>query len=437
MPDRPPVVVHAAPLVLPVVAEPVAEGAVAVAGGRILDVGRRDEVLSAHQGARVREWPGVLLPGLVNAHAHLQYTDFDDLASSGLPFPAWIRALTARRRSMDDTGWQASARRGLHRALASGTTCIADVVTDACVLAPTARTGVAGISYLEAVGADDRRWADGGRARLLAALGSAPAGRAVGVSPHTLYTVGTGVLRDCLRIARERGLRVHTHLAETADEVEYVLAGAGPLAAMTRTYGLDFELVAAGGSGGSPATLLRELGGTGPDVHVAHGVHVDAADRALLRDAGTSVALCVRSNEILGTGEPPVAAYLAEGSPVCVGTDSLASSPSMDLLAELASVRRLALAQGAPPAGLSRRLVEVATIGGATALGLDDIGVLRVGARADLTVVDVLPEDGDDPWDALVRDGAGRCVATVLAGRVVHRRPSPVGSPGSAVRAGR
>jgi cytosine/adenosine deaminase-related metal-dependent hydrolase len=241
--------------------------------------------------------------------------------------------------------------------------------------------------------------------------------RSAGVSPHTLYTLGTAVFVDCARLARERGLRLHPHLAETAQEAEFVLAGTGPFAAAMSRVGLDLELIGTG-SGLTPVRHCDALGGLGADVHVAHGVHVEAADRALLRERGTTVALCTRSNAVLGAGEAPVAAYLSEGSPVALGTDSLASSPDLDLLAEARATRDVARAQGLD--GTEQALVRAATVGGAAAMGLSGPGTLAPGVRADLAVFDV-PTDGD-PYAALVDHGAGRCTATVVAGRLVHRR---------------
>jgi cytosine/adenosine deaminase-related metal-dependent hydrolase len=146
-------------------------------------------------------------------------------------------------------------------------------------------------------------------------------------------------------------------------------------------------------------------------------VHVDAGDRALLRERQTVVALCTRSNAVLQAGEAPVADYLAEGSPLAIGTDSLASSPDLDLLAEARATRDLARRQGFEhPEEL---LVNALTRGGAQALG-QDLGTIREGARADLAAFDV-PVEGD-PYASLVEHGAGRCVATVLGGRLVHRR---------------
>lgn len=406
---------HCAPLVLPIDGEPIENGAVVVDGERIVAVGTRAEVAG---GERIRDWPGILVPGLVNAHAHLQYTDYADLATSGMPFFTWIRTLTERRRTWTPAQWQESTRRGVHEALRTGTTCVGDVVTDVAVLPVLARSGLAGTAFVEVVGVESQRWAEE-RTDLLAKLDNAPNGIEVGVSPHALYSIGSDVARGAAEVARERGLRLHPHLAETRDEVDYVANGVGTFADFSRSRDLTFELLD-GGSGRTPVEHADDLGMLGSDVHVAHGVHVTPTDRTLLRERGTAVALCVRSNAVLGAGDAPVAAYLDEGNAIAVGTDSRASSPSLDLVDELVALRELAAAQGFPADGLARRLVDAATVGGARALGRTDVGRLAVGARADLAAFDV-PVTGD-PYEALLAHGAGRCVATILGGRIVHRR---------------
>lgn len=412
-----PVRIHAADLVLPLAGPPVAHGAVAVSGDRVVDVGEYGQVRHRHPDAPVRRHRGLLLPGLVNAHAHLEYgPPFADLASSGLPFPRWITELTLRRRAMDPVAWLAAARGSVHQMVRSGTTAVADIVTAGPGLLAASRAGLVGISYVEAVGADEQGW-PAERARVVGLLEGAP--RPVGVSPHALYSLGTSAFRGAVELARERGLRLHPHLAETADEAEWVLSGTGAIGRWMERVGLSLELAGVG-SGVSPVRHCDDLGGLGADVHVAHGVHVDSSDRALLRERQTVVALCTRSNAILRAGAAPVAAYLAEGNRVALGTDSLASSPDLDLLAEARATRDLALEQGAGPEGLAEKLVRAATQGGAAALGRDDVGVLRPGARADLAVFDV-PVGGPDPYASLLEHGPGRCTATVLGGRLVHR----------------
>ncbi len=404
--------VHAADVVLTMLDEPLRGGAVLVVDGVVTDVGPRADVVRAAGSARVRDWPGVLTPGLVNAHAHLQYGEpFAHLATAGLPFAEWILQLSEIRVGFTDTDWQVSARGSAHQLLKSGTTAVADLVSRPEPVAVATSLGLQGISYAELAGVDAARW-PAARERLDALLG-AP-GRPRGISPHTLYTLGTQVYRDMSGLARERGVRLHPHLAETVDEAEFVVSGTGSFADINVRLALAMELLGTG-AGVSPVQHCDALGGLGPDVHVAHGVHVDAADRALLRERGTLVALCTRSNAILGAGEAPVADYLSEG-PVALGTDSLASAPDLDLLAEARATRDLAVRQGLErPEEL---IVRAMTLGGARALG-QDLGTLRPGGRADLAVFDV---PTGDPYADLVQHGAGRCVATVIGGRLVHRR---------------
>ena len=417
---------HAAPIVLPMTSAPIPDGAIVVDNDRVVAVGTRAELAAAHPEARVRDWPGVLMPGLVNSHAHTQYFDFADLATSGLPFPEWLHQMVERRATFTDTMWQESTRRGLHAYLKTGTTAVADIVTEPVVLSAIARSGIRGVAYIEAVFADDTSWAAGKRAELVTAVDGA-GGPARGVSPHTPFTISTGVYEDCVSIAHDRGRRLHPHIAETAQESEYVLTGTGPFADNAKRFGLDFADILDKGTGMTPVEWADARGALGADCHIAHGIHVSASDRALLRERGTAVALCVRSNRILEAGEPPVAAYLEEGSPIGVGTDSAASSPSLDLLDEARALRAVAREQGYAAEDLDQRIVEAATLGGAVALGLtegpDRVGRLEPGVRADFAVfaVDGGMDSGNegDPYQRLIDHGS--CVATVLGGTIVHR----------------
>lgn len=432
-------ILHSAPIVLPVCGDPIADGAVLVDGDRIAEVGPRAELAGRYPAAERHAWPGLMTPGLVNAHAHTQYSDFEELNSLGEPFAVWITRMAAKRATFTRQMWQRSARRGLELMVASGTTAVADIVSDPEVFEPSAQSGLAGISYLEAVFLDARAWAGGGRDRFAAALDTAPAGRTVGVSPHTPYTLATAVFADCVAIGRDRGLRIHTHVAESAAEVEYVATGTGPFRDFMSNAGMAMELIRDGGCGLSPVGYVDKMGALGPDVHAAHCVHCDGADRETLRARGVAVALCVRSNRTLQSGEPPVAAYLEEGSPFGIGTDSLASTPSLDLLEEAAALRALARDQGYRRDDLDRRIFEAATLGGAAAMGLADIGRIEPGARADLAVFELpgfgaagpgTPDTHGQVLEAgalyaalldAAADQAHRCVATILGGAIVHR----------------
>ena len=419
---------HSAPIVLPVSTAPIGDGAVLVDGDRIAAVGPRPELLAANPGVRERAWSGVLTPGLVNAHAHLQYTDFEELNSLDQPFHVWLGKMVEKRGTFTDAMWGESARRGLHLMLSAGITSVADIVTEPIgVLPPTARSGIGGVSYIEVVFEDARSWSDSGRARLLERLASGPAGRRLGVSPHTPYTIASAVFADCVAIARDKGLRLHPHVAESPAESEYVLSGTGPFAQSMTKAGMAMELIRDGGSGLSPVQYLDKFGVLGPDMHAAHCVHCDPTDRDVLRERGVYAALCARSNKILQSGRPPVADYLRENSPFGIGTDSLASTPSLDLLEEAAALRALALSQGYDEDDLDRRIFEAATLGGAGAMGLTDVGRLEPGSRADFAVFAVPVSESvapDTAYSALLdaaASGAHTCLGTILGGTIVHR----------------
>ena len=434
MPADNSLVIHRADWVLPIAdefgrpVEPIREGAVAVDGEQIVGVGPATAILAAFDSqVPVREWSGVLMPGLVNAHTHLQYTSYGDMAGTGMPFTEWITELIRRRESTTDDDWAQSAANGARMLLQTGTTSAADDVTDSSALAPVGATGLGGISYLEEFGYDAANWNSSGRAHLVERLDSAPPSREIGTMAHALYTLDPEPFADILALGRQRGMRSQFHLDEPAAEGAFVSSGIGACADSARAAGWDLRLLREGGARVSPTRFLADLGCLSTHTHAAHGVHCNADDRALLRVNGTVVALCPRSNRILQAGTPPIADYLREGSPIALGTDSLASSPSLDLLDEVRAAFDVARDQGYAAPDLGARLLYAATYGGARAMGRHvrgsdaqgraPYGALYPGAQADITLMAVDSAIGS-PVDAVVL--SGRCLATLLRGRVAH-----------------
>lgn len=409
--------VHTAPWVL-TGDRAIRHGAVAVAGSRITAVGSLDELRGA--GAVV-EWPGTLVPGLVNAHTHLQYTHMAALGrGTYASFEVWSEAFEADYSRRD--GWRESAEAGLQAAIGHGTTALGDVVTHAEALNVLAAGRAHGIAYWEVMAWHDHDWAQHGRQQTLDVLAQATG--AVGLSPHAPYSLDTGVLDDLGRLARELGLRSHVHLAESAAEHEYVFDGVGPLAEQWRDWGYgEFTLLRGGGAAVRAVTYADTVGVLGGHTHIAHGIYVDADDRARLRDTGTVVALCPRSNAVLGLAAAPVADYLREGNPIAVGTDSLSSSPSLDVLADVAELYRIARRQGYTGSDLHARLFTAATAGGAAAMGLQDrFGTLAAGKLADITVLGIDEPSAADTLAAVVESGEGSAEATIIDGEIRFAR---------------
>jgi 5-methylthioadenosine/S-adenosylhomocysteine deaminase len=233
----------------------------------------------------------------------------------------------------------------------------------------------------------------------------------LGVSPHAPYTCTLELYRACA----ELGLPVATHLAESDDETEYLLSGGGPWEAFAdmlvpplRTTGIR---------------ALAEEGLLGPHVLAAHCVQADEEEIELLATHDVAVAHCPRSNAYLGCGVAPLAALRAAGVRVCIATDSPASTPSFDMFDELRAAVAAARAREKRPDALTATdALELATLGGARALGLEsDRGSITPGKRADLTILSL---DGspfvpwEDPVTATVLGGSpSRVVATLVSGQ--------------------
>ena len=430
MPDSDPLTLFSADLVVPMTAPPILDGAVAVEQGRILHVGTRDWVLDhlRREGLPFaeRHLAGALLPGLVNAHTHLQYTRMAEVGAGRYRgFDDWAAAFTQVYERGQD--WGAAAAEGAVRSIAAGVTAAADIVTDPPAATALADAGLGGIAYWEVMNWSNDAWAAGGREQVVAELELLPTVPGSGLSPHAPYSLDAEPLLDIPDIVRAHGGRLHIHLGESHLEGERPGPdGESPDWRIPDWYSAgvpSFRALREQGYGASATSFVDRLGVLGPDCHVAHGVYLTAADRALLRARGTSVALCPRSNEVIGLEEPPVAAYLIEGSAIAVGTDSLSSSPSLDPMADVAALVGIARAQGYADRDLHARLLAAATFGGAVAMGLDTgydrLGYLAVGAVADLAG---FPLPIRSVADALAHmaEAAPEERATVSRGRLRH-----------------
>lgn len=383
---------------MPVSAPPIEGGAVRVERGRIVALGRAasrpgERGLAPEPGEPVLDLgEAALLPGLVDLHAHLEWTALRGLLD-GRPLTDWPRLfprIRAAWSSPDD--YTASARLGALEALEGGITTLADSGPTGAGLDALAQAGLGGRVYPEVLGPDPEAWerlADAAErqvARLEAAAQGTGGRLAVGLAPHGLHTVSAPLFRWCRRFADAKGLPLTTHLAESAAEVRFLEAGDGPWADLYSRAG-----VRAVSPARLPAAAAAEVGLLARGTILAHCAHVTRAEAAAIAASGAAVAACPQSNAALGVGPAPVAAILEAGATVGLGTDSAASVGAKDLFAEARALRGL-LRQGAAgpaaAAGSPRRLLESATLAGARALGLEaEVGSLDPGKRADLVAV--------------------------------------------------
>ncbi len=384
---------------------PISNGAVLTdAHGRIAAVGADDLVPHPPGAERAHYAATVLLPGFVNAHTHLELHGF----RGQLPEPdfyAWIQHMRVIRQTTPEETYLDGAREGVREAWRCGTTTVADTGTSGATLRALAELGGHGVYYQEVAGPDPAVCDDSCAelARMVERLtGEAPAGVTVGVSPHAPYTVSPELLRRAVAFARSLGLPLATHVAESPAEAEFVSRAAGPFAESWRSRGIPLPATAR-----SAVAYAARAGLLGPDFLAVHAVQADAEDIGILAQAGSAVAVCPRSNRRHGHGDPPLGALLRAGVRVGLGTDSVVSVESLDLLAEGRAAQGVAGLSGAA-------VLRLLTIGGARALGMEsEVGSLEVGKWADLV--------------ALRLDGIGGSVgATDLADRLLNADPSSI-----------
>jgi 5-methylthioadenosine/S-adenosylhomocysteine deaminase len=354
---------------------------VATSRDRIAAVGPADDLVARWPDAPVEDLgEAIVVPGFVDAHCHLEWSLLDGVLAPDT-FGAWLGRMLEARTRMTPDDHRLAARHGALRALRAGTTTAADNGPTGAGAAAMTELGLCGTVHLETFGTPDgdraARAARSVAAQVAALDAEAGDGVRVGLSPHAPYTVGPAFWAA---LEAEPSLAVRpwaTHLAESLDEERVVAGGDGPLG----------ELFARAGfapgrwDGADDATVVSRVaagGGLRRGMVAAHCVRLGPGDPALLRGAGVTAAHCPRSNAFLRCGTAPLAAMLAAGVRVGLGTDSPASGGDFDLRAEARDCGRR---HGVP----AEQLLRLATRGGAEALGAEDeVGSLAPGLRADL-----------------------------------------------------
>jgi 5-methylthioadenosine/S-adenosylhomocysteine deaminase len=416
--------------VLPISSAPIAAGALAVAGEKIVAVGSRATLNHQFPQATIRDLgESAIIPGLINAHSHLELTAMRGfLEDEETDFFAWLRKLTsARLERMSGDDLRVSATWGAGEAARSGVTCVADASDAASQSMQALRdVGLRGIVFQESFGPDPRL-ARENLAKLkekvshLRALENAFV--KAGVSPHAPYTVCAPQLEMIAEFSLTENLPLMMHAAETRQEVALLRDGSGAFAEGLKNRGLEWHA-----PGISTIQYLRAHGILETKPLLAHCINVDDADLDTMQETRTRVAHCPKSNAKLGHGRAPLAQFLARGLAVGLGSDSVASNNTCDLIEEARFALLLArAASDVDYASLpgAAEILETATAGGARALGLEgQVGELRTGLQADFAAVAL---DGAhqipsyDPVSSLIFASSGRDVRlTVVGGREIY-----------------
>ena len=395
-----------APHALPVTAPPARDVLVTIVDGRIVELEAKvSRDRAAELGAELHD-DCVIAPGFVNAHAHLEYAAYDALVD-GLTFTQWIGDHIHRKRRLAPEHMRASAELGALQALHAGITTVGDASFSGDAAHAMHAAGLRGRVYLEVFGSGDDDQAAATVEGALARLDALPSSDLLehGLSPHAPYTVGEALYR---RVAGS-GLPWMTHLLESRDELAFH-DGRGELFDSLTRAGIEPPHWDR-----SPVEALADV--LGPKVVAVHLTQATPAQLEVLADTGTPIAHCPRSNARLGCGRLDLELVDRAGVLVGLGTDSPASSGALDPFAELRcalEVHRAASGDATWPT--LARLLRMATLDAARALGYDDVGSIDVDSRADLVAVHV--GTCDDPLAAYVLGATpGDVQAVLVAGR--------------------
>lgn len=394
--------------ILPIADAPVRDGWVVIDRGRIVAFGRRrGSAAPAGVTRDVDLGSAVILPGLVNAHAHLELSYLRGAIPPRPAFVSWVRDVIRAQRSSPDPHAPAiidAMQAAIAAARRAGTAAVGDISNTLASFAPLAASPLRGVVFKELIGfhvADPEAVV----ADACTAIDALPVtGRVrASLAAHAPYSVAPLLFRAIRRaIDRRPFLPCSVHLAESRDEVEFVTSAGGPWRRLLEELGSwDPAWVP---PGVSPVAYLADAGFLDSRVLVVHGVQAREADLVRLAGLGVTLVTCPRSNRHTGAGDPPVEAFYASGVRVAIGTDSLASTPDLNMFAELAALR--ALAPGVP----ASRLLDSATRQGAQALGLEaEIGTIAPGRAAELIAVPI-PPGTTDVEEYLVRGADADCI---------------------------
>ncbi len=401
--------------ILSITSPDIDDGAIVVSGSKIVDKGKRNQILKKYPTEKVVDLEGKLvMPGLVNLHAHLELSFLKGILGEKKGFFSWIEDLVRLKKKASAKEMESAAAEALREAIRTGTTCIADISSTEAAIPFLVKSGVRAHVFLEALGLDERI-ADKAFSSLIKRLESLKglSGRIrAGISPHASYSVSSKLLNKIVEYSSDNALCIAMHLSETKDEIAYFSGKASGMDGYMKAFGWEGLNRL---PGKTPIEAVSKFGFK--NMVAVHCVHPSATDYSLLKKSGASVAWCPRSNHFLGVGNAPVKKYLEKGINVGLGTDSLASNLSMNMWDEM---RFAWLVSGLK----ALDIIRAATLGGAKALGLDGVtGSIEPGKDADLIGIETKAAGMKDAFQTLISDTRPQDIAfTMVQGKAIYSK---------------
>lgn len=384
--------------VVPISQPPIKQGWIRIDGGRIVAFGRN------RRGGRelsdeIDLGSVAILPGLVNAHTHLELSWMRGRIQPTDDFPGWIRDVIRHQRAGDERGpaaMQSAIAEAIAEARRTGTVLFGDISNTLASVPKLIESRSAAVVFREVIGFPSARAAQVAE-EAVAAIGSLPSSDLIryALAAHAPYSVSPKLFQKIRNgLERDPFARCSVHLGESTAETQFVQEGSGPWRALLEEIGAwdpSWQVPEC-----SPVEYLDRLGFIGDRLLVVHGVYFGSEDLRRLKARGATLVTCPRGNVSTGAGVPPIETFYQSGVRVAIGTDSLASVPDLNMFSELAELRRRA------PKVPATALLESATINGARALGFESrFGTIEAGKLDHLIAVD-LPESATNAEEELV-----------------------------------
>lgn len=373
--------------VLPVSRAPISNGAILIAGDRVAEVGRWRDLAQAERDETFDLGDKILLPGLVNAHCHLDYTDMAGQFSPPKIFSDWLKLITTAKGHWSKSDYATSWMNGAQMLLRTGTTTVGDVEAMPELLPEVWNLGnLRVLSFLEMIGITGRRKPEAIVQEALDKIDALDSDRScAGLSPHAPYSTVPELLKLSADAARKRGLRMCVHVAESSQEFEMFVHGRGEMHDWLRRSTRDMTDCGLG----SPVRHLARCGVLGENLLAIHANCLAKGDAALLAKHQVHVVHCPRSHQYFRHDRFALSRLLRAGINICLGTDSLASvtktrreTVELNMFEEM---RTLANREASLP---PKKILQMATVNGARALGMGGrIGEFAPGAFADAIAI--------------------------------------------------
>lgn len=420
--------------IFPVTSDPIRGGAILVKGDKIVDIGDLSALRLRYPDEEVTDFGlAAIMPGFVDLSTRLEKSALRGVVADE-PYSKWLVSILENSGKLEPLDWFDSAILGGLDALSAGITTVADITSTGASLHAAQKLGLRAVIYRE-VGAMDK-------ARIPFAMRSAesdielwsrdsdPSRITIGISPTSIYANHPEVFRLASEVARKKDIPLALRLAGSREEYNFVMYGSSMFSVETmeaRNRGGYVEIPPWLPFGVTPVRYALNWDAfDAPNVMVVYGVHVNDEDIAKMREHNVGICVCPRANAILGMGMAPLSEYLKAGFRLGFGTDSPAATDATDMFSEMRTCLLMNRARDTRNFIGSKTMLEMATIGGARVLKMDDkIGSLEIGKQADIVAVDLTGSNQAielNPISAVVNSClTSDVMMTMVAGKPIYK----------------